>query len=209
VLAASLEKMATEVRHLQRTEVGEVQEPFRAGQQGSSAMPHKRNPILSERVCGLARLVRGYVTPALENVALWHERDISHSSAERVILPDACLALDYALDLFTGVLRGLRVDAERMRANVDLTGGLIFSQQVLLALVEAGMERQEAYKVVQDAAMRAWAEGRSFRALLAADPRVTAALSPAQLDGLFDLSYHLRYVDTAYKRLGLAGGEAG
>jgi adenylosuccinate lyase len=208
VIAASLEKMATEVRHLQRTEVREVEEPFRAGQHGSSAMPHKRNPVLSERVCGLARLVRGYVTPALENVALWHERDISHSSAERVILPDACLALDYALDLCTGVLRGLRVDAGRMRANVELTGGLIFSQQVLLALVEAGMGRQEAYKVVQEAAMRAWAEGCSFRALLASDPRVTAALSPAQLDGLFDLSYHLQYVDTAYKRLGLPGGES-
>jgi adenylosuccinate lyase len=209
VLAASLEQMATEVRHLQRTEVAEVEEPFRAGQQGSSAMPHKRNPIKSERVCGLARLVRGYVTPALENVALWHERDISHSSAERVILPDACLALDYALDLFTGVLRGLRVDAGRMRANVDLTGGLIFSQQVLLALVEAGMDRQEAYKVVQDAAMRGWAEGGSFRALLASDPRVTAALAPGQLDRLFDLSYHLQHVDTAYTRLGLPGGESG
>src|SRR5918911_3308366 len=209
VLAASLEKMATEVRHLQRTEVAEVEEPFRAGQQGSSAMPHKRNPVKSERVCGLARLVRGYVTPALENVALWHERDISHSSAERVILPDACLALDYALDLFTGVLRGLRVDAGRMRANVDLTGGLIFSQQVLLALVEAGMDRQGGGKGVQDAAMRAWAEGSSFRALLASHPRVTAALAPAQLDGLFDISYHLRYLDTAYKRLGLPSGESG
>jgi adenylosuccinate lyase len=142
-------------------------------------------------------------------VALWHERDISHSSAERVILPDACLALDYALDLFTGVLRGLRVDAGRMRANVDLTGGLIFSQQVLLALVEAGMDRQEAYKVVQDAAMRGWAEGGSFRALLASDPRVTAALAPGQLDRLFDLSYHLQHVDTAYTRLGLPGGESG
>jgi adenylosuccinate lyase len=209
VIAASLEKMATEVRHLQRTEVREVEEPFRAGQQGSSAMPHKRNPILSERVCGLARLVRGYVTPALENVALWHERDISHSSAERVILPDACLALDYALDLFTGVLRDLRVDAGRLRANVDLTGGLIFSQQVLLALVEAGMGRQEAYKVVQEAAMRAWTEATSFRELLAGNPRVTAVLPPGQLEGLFDLSYHLRHVDAAYNRLGLAGGQRG
>jgi adenylosuccinate lyase len=207
VIAASLEKMATEVRHLQRTEVREVEEPFREGQQGSSAMPHKRNPVLSERVCGLARLVRGYVTPALENVALWHERDISHSSTERVILPDACLALDYALDLFVGVLRGLRVDPARMRANVDLLGGLIFSQQVLLALVEAGMVRQEAYKVVQEAAMRAWGEGASFRALLSADPRVATVLSPLQLEGLFDLSYHLQHVDTAYKRLGLAGGK--
>ena len=203
VIAASLEKMATEVRHLQRTEVREAEEPFRAGQQGSSAMPHKRNPILCERICGLARLVRGYVTPALENVALWHERDISHSSAERVILPDACLALDYALDLMTRVLSGLHVDRERMRANVDLTGGLIFSQRALLALIEAGMGRQEAYKVVQELAMRAWSQGDSFRALLAADPRVSAVLSPAQLDQLFDLSYHLQHVGTSYKRLGL------
>ncbi len=203
VIAASLEKMATEIRHLQRTEVREAEEPFREGQQGSSAMPHKRNPILCERICGLARLVRGYVTPALENVALWHERDISHSSTERVILPDACLALDYALDLTTRVLRGLRVDRERMRANVDLTGGLIFSQRALLALIDAGMGRQDAYKVVQELAMRAWTGGDSFRTLLAADPRVAAVLSPDQLDGLFDLSYHLRYVGAAYERLGI------
>ncbi len=203
IIAASLEKIATEIRHLQRTEVREAEEPFAEGQQGSSAMPHKRNPILCERVTGLARLVRGYVMPALENVALWHERDISHSSAERVILPDACIALDYALDLLTGVVRGLTVDRERMRANVDLTGGLIFSQRVLLALVEAGMARQNAYKIVQEAAMTAWREGTSFRALLRADPRVTATLTPAQLDELFDLAYHLRYADTAYRRLGL------
>jgi adenylosuccinate lyase len=203
IIAASLEKIATEIRHLQRTEVREAEEPFGEGQQGSSAMPHKRNPILCERVTGLARLVRGYVVPALENVALWHERDISHSSAERVILPDACIALDYALDLLTGVLRGLTVDRERMRANVDLTGGLIFSQRALLALVEAGMARQEAYKIVQAAAMTAWREGASFRALLCADPRVTATLTPAQVDELFDLAYHLRYADTAYRRLGL------
>jgi len=204
VIAASLEKMATEIRHLQRTEVREAAEPFAEGQQGSSAMPHKRNPILCERVTGLARLVRGYVTPALENVALWHERDISHSSAERVLLPDACLALDYATDLLTGVLRDLQVDAARMRANVDLTGGLIFSQRALLLLVEAGMVRQDAYKIVQEAAMRAWSDGLSFRDLLAADPRVTSAMSPAQFDAMFDLSYHLRHVDTAYERLGLA-----
>jgi len=204
VIAASLEKMATEIRHLQRTEVREAAEPFAEGQQGSSAMPHKRNPILCERVTGLARLVRGYVTPALENVALWHERDISHSSAERVLLPDACLALDYATDLLTGVLRDLQVDAARMRANVDLTGGLIFSQRALLLLVEAGMVRQDAYKIVQEAAMRAWSDGLSFRDLLAADPRVTSAMSPAQFNAMFDLSYHLRHVDTAYERLGLA-----
>jgi len=203
VIAASLEKIATEIRHLQRTEVREAAEPFGEGQQGSSAMPHKRNPILCERVTGLARLIRGYVTPALENVALWHERDISHSSAERVLLPDACLALDYSLDILTGVLNGLQVDAARMRANVDLTGGLIFSQRALLLLVEAGMARQDAYKIVQETAMRAWRDGLSFRELLAADPRVTSAMSPAQFDAMFDLSYHLRHVDTAYERLGL------
>ena len=204
VIAASLEKIATEIRHLQRTEVREAAEPFGEGQQGSSAMPHKKNPILCERVCGLARLVRGYVVPALENVALWHERDISHSSAERVMLPDACLALDYAMDILTGVLEGLQVDRARMRANVDLTRGLIFSQRALLALIEAGMGRQEAYKIVQDAAMRAWAEDLPFRDLLAAAPRVAAVLPPAALDGLFDLSYHLQFAGTAYERLGLA-----
>jgi len=203
VIAASLEKIATEIRHLQRTEVREAAEPFGEGQQGSSAMPHKRNPILCERVTGLARLIRGYVTPALENVALWHERDISHSSAERVLLPDACLALDYCLDILTGVLTGLQVDAARMRANVDLTGGLIFSQRALLLLVEAGMARQDAYKIVQETAMRTWRDGLSFRDLLAADPRVTSAMSPAQFDAMFDLSYHLQHVDTAYERLGL------
>ncbi len=204
VIAASLEKIATEIRHLQRTEVREAAEPFREGQQGSSAMPHKRNPILCERVCGLARLVRGYVTPALENVALWHERDISHSSAERVLLPDACIALDYALGLLTGVLRDLRVDAARMRANVEMTGGLIFSQRALLALIDKGMARQDAYKIVQESAMQSWREGTPFHQLLAANPQVSAFLSPRELDDLFDLSYHLRHVDVAYERLGLA-----
>ena len=204
VIAASLEKMATEIRHLQRTEVREAAEPFAKGQQGSSAMPHKRNPILCERVTGLARLIRGYVTPALEDVALWHERDISHSSAERVLLPDACLALDYAMDRLTGVLRDLQVDRARMRANVDLTHGLIYSQRALLLLVEAGLARQEAYKIVQEAAMQAWRDDVSFRDQLAADPRVTSAMSQGQFDAMFDLSYHLRHVDTAYERLGLA-----
>lgn len=203
VIAASLERIATEIRHLQRTEVREVEEPFAQGQQGSSAMPHKRNPILCERVCGLARVIRGYVTPALENVALWHERDISHSSAERVIVPDACLALDYSIHVLTGVLEGLQVDRERMRANIDLTGGLIFSQRALLALVEAGMDRQEAYKIVQAAAMQSWHEGTPFRELLFADPRVAATLTPSGIEDLFDLSYHLQHIDTAYERLGL------
>ncbi len=203
VIAASLEKIATEIRHLQRTEVREAEEPFAKGQQGSSAMPHKRNPILCERVCGLARVIRGYVTPALENVALWHERDISHSSAERVIVPDACLALDYAMHVLTGVLEGLQVDRERMRANIDLTGGLIYSQRALLALVEAGMDRQEAYKIVQAVAMQSWHEGISFHALLSAQPHVAAILTPSEIENLFDLSYHLKHIDTAYERLGL------
>ncbi len=203
VIAASLEKIATEIRHLQRTEVREAEELFTKGQQGSSAMPHKRNPILCERVCGLARVVRGYVTPALENIALWHERDISHSSAERVIVPDACLALDYAMHVLTGVLEGLQVDRERMRANIDLTGGLIYSQRALLALVEAGMDRQEAYKIVQVAAMQSWHDGVPFRVLLSADPHVAATLTPSEIEDLFDLSYHLKHIDTAYERLGL------
>ena len=156
VIASSLDRIATEIRHLQRTEVLEVEEPFAAGQTGSSSMPHKRNPEKCERISGLARVIRGYVTPAMEDVALWHERDISHSSVERVILPDACLALDYILDLATYIVRGMRVNAERMRENMDLSYGLPFSQRVLLALIDKGMNRQEAYKIVQSNAMKAW-----------------------------------------------------
>jgi adenylosuccinate lyase len=203
LLAASLESMATEIRHLQRTEVREAAEPFSEGQQGSSAMPHKRNPILCERICGLARLVRGYAQTALENVALWHERDISHSSAERVILPDACLVVDYMLALLRDVIAGLEVDAARMRRNLESSGGLIFSQRVLLALIEHGMGRQEAYKLVQRHALRAWDEDLSFRALLEQDEVIRARLSPEELDGLFAIGYHLRYIDEGYRRLGL------
>jgi adenylosuccinate lyase len=203
VIAASLEKFATEVRHLQRTEVREAEEPFAEGQTGSSAMPHKRNPELSERVCGLARLVRGFALTSLENVALWHERDISHSSAERIILPDSFLALDYILDLFTGVLRGLRVYPERMRQNLELTGGLVFSQRVLLALVERGMGREEAYELVQRHATASWDKGGDFRALLRSDPAVAARLKPAELESLFDYGYYLRYVDETFRRVGL------
>jgi adenylosuccinate lyase len=206
VLAASLEMMATEIRHLQRTEVSEVAEPFGEGQQGSSAMPHKRNPVLTERICGLARVVRGYAQTGLEDVALWHERDISHSSAERVILPDACLLIDYMLSQLREVVAGLEVNTERMRRNLEQSGGLIFSQRVLLALVEHGMSRPDAYKLVQKHAMKAWKEERSFRELLAADPAITALLDEAALDELFDLAYHLRYVDEGYRRLGLADG---
>jgi adenylosuccinate lyase len=208
VLAASIEMMATEIRHLQRTEVREAAEPFGEGQQGSSAMPHKRNPILCERLCGLARLVRGYAQTALEDVALWHERDISHSSAERVILPDACLVVDYMLATCREVVDGLQVDAARMRRNLESSGGLIYSQRVLLALVERGMSRQEAYKLVQAHALQAWEEERNFRALLEADPAIMAVLDAAMLDELFDLGYHLRFVDKAYGRMGLEGAEA-
>ena len=203
LVAASLEKFATEVRHLQRTEVREVEEPFAEGQTGSSAMPHKRNPELTERVCGLARLIRGHAVTALENVALWHERDISHSSAERLILPDACLALDYILDLFTGVMRGLRVFPVRMRQNVELTRGLVFSQRVLLALVEKGMAREEAYGLVQRHSMHAWDEGLDFREILRSDPLVRARLPGAELEALFDYRYYTRYVDETFARVGL------
>jgi adenylosuccinate lyase len=204
VIASSLDKMATEVRGLQRTEVLEVEEPFGEGQQGSSAMPHKRNPVLSERVSGLARLIRGHAVTALENVALWHERDISHSSAERVIIPDACLALDYILNLFTGVMEGLQVYPENMERNINLTHGLVFSQRVLLALVEKGLGRQDAYELVQGNAMKAWRGEGEFLALLQADPEVRRHLAGEELAELFDYNYFLRYVDTAFERLGLA-----
>ncbi len=204
VIAASLERFATEIRHLQRTEVLEAEEPFGDGQTGSSSMPHKRNPEKCERVCGLARVLRGYSVAALEDVALWHERDISHSSVERIILPDACLALDYMLDLLTFIMRGLLVYPERMRENLDASYGLPFSQRVLLALIETGLERHEAYKIVQRNAMCSWKERQPFRELLNADPDVTSRLSPAQLDELFDYSFYSRYVNDSFRRLGLA-----
>ena len=203
LIGSSLEKFATEIRALQRTEVREAEEPFGANQTGSSAMPHKRNPELSERVCGLARLVRGYALTAMENVALWHERDISHSSAERIILPDACLAVDYALALFTDVIRGLQVFPRRMKKNMDLTHGLLFSQRVMLALIDKGMSRQEAYKLVQRNAMESWKEGRKFIKLLKADADVSAALPGDELEGLFDVQYYLRHVDEIFEGLGL------
>jgi adenylosuccinate lyase len=204
LIAASLEKFATEVRHLQRTEVLEAEEPFSPGQTGSSAMPHKRNPEKCERICGLARLLRGYALSALENVALWHERDISHSSVERVILPDACILLDYMLDLFTYIVRGLRVYPERMRENLERSYGLVFSQRVLLALIEKGMNRQEAYKVVQANAMRAWEERRPYLDFLRQDAQVSALLSHDELAGLFDYSYYLKHVDESFRRIGLS-----
>jgi len=205
VAAGSLERIAVEIRHLQRSEVREAAEPFAAGQKGSSAMPHKRNPVRCERVTGLARLVRGYTQPALEDEALWHERDISHSSVERVILPDAFLVLDYMADEMREVLDGLVVDAARMRANLDAGGGVAQSQRVLLALVAAGMARDDAYRVVQEHALAALdaAGGRGdFRAALAADPRVTARLDAAALERCFDLAPLLAHVDAIFARAG-------
>ena len=203
LIAASLEKFATEVRSLQRTEVREVEEPFGEGQTGSSSMPHKRNPELSERVCGLARLIRGHSVTALENVALWHERDISHSSAERLILPDSCLALDYILDLFTHVVSSLRVYPERMWQNMESTRGLVFSQRVLLALVEKGLSRDTAYGLVQRNSMRSWDEGLDFRTLMKSEAEVTEYVSADELDGLFDYGYYLRYAEETFRRIGL------
>jgi adenylosuccinate lyase len=190
-LGASIEAFATEVRHLQRTEVREVEEPFRSGQKGSSAMPHKRNPITCERLSGLARVLRGYLGAGLEDVALWHERDISHSSVERVILPDASMLAYYVLVKMRQVVEGMRVHADRMGENLDRSYGLVFSQPVLLALVEAGLSRDDAYRVVQEHAMTSWEEGKPFRSLIEADPR--AALTPDQLDHAFSLARALRH----------------
>ena len=198
LLASSLERFAVEIRHLMRTEVREVEEPFGAGQKGSSAMPHKRNPIVSERICGLARVVRGYALVGLEDVALWHERDISHSSAERIVLPDAFLAVDYMLDRFAMLVRGLVVRPERMRANLEATGGLFFSQRLLLALVESGLARDVAYRAVQRQAMRAWDEGLDFRELVRADAEIAARVD---LDDVFDLGAFTRHADAVFARL--------
>ena len=205
IAAASLEKIALEVRGLQRTEVLEVEEPFAEGQKGSSAMPHKRNPELSERVCGLARLLRANAQAALENVALWHERDISHSSVERVILPDSTIVLDYVLDLTAGIVEGLQVYPERMAENLERSYGLVYSQRVLLRLTDAGLARQVAYELVQRHAMRAWRERRSFLELLAEDPAVTDRIPPAELKACFDPAWYLRNVDAVFRRVGLSG----
>ena len=201
IIAGSLEKFATEIRALQRTEVLEAEEPFESGQTGSSAMPHKRNPELCERVCGLARLVRGYALTSLENIALWHERDISHSSTERIILPDSCLVLDYILNILTTVIKGLQVYPQRMDENLKLTAGLIFSQRVLLALIDKGLSRQKAYELVQRNAMKAWKERGNFLQLLKADAEVTAHLPAAELEQLFDQQYYLRHIDQVFQHL--------
>ena len=211
LLASSLDKFATEIRHLARTEVREVEEPFGASQQGSSAMPHKRNPHKSERISGLARVVRGYALAGMEDVALWHERDISHSSAERIILPGAFILTDYMLTQFDTIMKGLNVYPGRMRRNLEATGGLIFSQGVMLALTESGLDRQVAYKIVQGHAMKVWEQdsrgesGPTFIELLRNDLEVTNRLPEDRLKELFSLDRHLAHIDEAYKRVGLEG----
>ena len=203
VIASSIERLATEIRHLQRTEVLEAEEYFSPGQKGSSAMPHKRNPVLTENLTGLARTVRGYVTPALENVALWHERDISHSSVERFIGPDATITLDFALARLTSVIDKLLIYPERMQRNLDRMGGLVHSQRVLLALTQAGLSREDSYALVQRNAMKVWeSDGQlSLLDLLKADPEVAQRLPGEQLEALFDLGYHFKYVDTIFERV--------
>ncbi|MDE0052364.1 MAG: adenylosuccinate lyase [Rhodospirillales bacterium] len=209
VVAGAIERLAVEIRHLQRSEVGEAAEAFGKGQKGSSAMPHKKNPILSENLTGLARIVRASVTPALENIALWHERDISHSAVERVFAPDATIALDFALTRLAGVVDGLVVDEAAMRRNLDSRGGLVYSQRVLLALIERGMSREEAYAVVQEIALGVWEGGGDFEVALAADARVAAALDRAALTALFEPGPYLEHVDTIFARVfGHATNEA-
>ncbi len=203
ILGGTLEKIATDLRHLQRTEVGEVEEPFAEGQRGSSAMPHKRNPVLCERVCGLARTLRGFAGTALENITLWNERDISHSSAERIIFPDACGLLHYMLRLMRRISAGLRVFPERMQRNLWQSGGVVFSQRVLLALIDRGLSRETAYRLVQRAAQRALGDGQDFRAILEQDPQVRRHLRPKDLNALFDPRYYTRHVAVSFARAGV------
>ena len=203
LIGASLEKFAVEIRHLQLTEVREAEEPFLPGQTGSSAMPHKRNPEKCERICGLARLLRGYAATAMENVALWHERDISHSSAERIVLPDSCILLDYMLDLFRWIMENLRVYPKQMRENLERSCGLVYSQRVLLAMVERGVEREEAYQIVQRHAQTAWDERRSFLDILQHDEHVLALIPDQELRECFDPAFYLRHVDATFQRLGI------
>jgi len=203
ICAASLEKVAVEIRSLQRTEILEAEEPFVHGQKGSSAMPHKRNPVSCEQVCGLARLVRSNALAAFENIALWHERDISHSSAERVILPDSTILVDYMLHQMTRIIEGLEVYPAQMKENMERSFGLMFSQRVLLKLTDKGLPRQVAYELVQANAMRAWRERRGFRDVLASDPAIMAGLTPADLEDCFDPAWYLRNVDAVYRRAGL------
>ena len=201
VVASSVERLAVEIRHLQRTEVLEAEEYFSAGQKGSSAMPHKRNPVLTENLTGLARLVRGFVVPAMENVALWHERDISHSSVERMIGPDATVTLDFALARLAGVIENLVIYPENMQKNLDRLGGLVHSQRVLLALTQAGVSREDAYRLVQRNAMPVWRGEGDFMTLLKADPDVAKALKPTEIESIFDLGFHLKHADTIFRRV--------
>ena len=201
VIASSIERLAVEIRHLQKTELREAEEYFAPGQKGSSAMPHKRNPILTENLTGLARMVRSVVVPALENVALWHERDISHSSVERMIGPDATVTLDFALSRMAGVIENLQIYPDNMQRNLDQLGGLVFSQRVLLALTQKGMSREDAYQAVQRNAMKSWEKGDDFQAVLAADSDVAAKLDTAELTELFDLTYHTKHVDLIFDRV--------
>ena len=201
VIASSIERLATEIRHLQRTEVLEAEEYFSPGQKGSSAMPHKRNPVLTENLTGLARMVRAYTIPAMENVALWHERDISHSSVERMIGPDATVTLDFALGRLAGVIEKLVIYPERMQANLDRLGGLHNSQRVLLALTQAGVSREDAYRLVQRNAMKTWEHGADFLESLKADADVTRAVPASALEEMFDLGYHTKHVDTIFARV--------
>lgn len=203
LVATSIEKMAVEIRSLQRTEIREVEEFFAKGQTGSSAMPHKRNPIASENMTGMARVMRGYMTTAYENIPLWHERDISHSSAERIILPDATIALNYMLNRFSNVIQKLTVFPENMKRNIDKTFGVIFSQRVLLALIDKGMAREDAYDVVQPLAMQAWETERSFKQLITQDPTVSEQLTEAEIEACFDHTYHLKNVDKVFAKIGL------
>src|SRR5580692_189552 len=201
LIAAAIERFATELRHLQRTELREASEYFAEGQKGSSSMPHKRNPVLSENLTGLSRVIRSHVIPALENVVTWHERDISHSSVERFIAPDATITLDFALNRLAGVIDEMIVNPERMRANLDSLGGLPDSQRFLLALTQAGMSREDAYRLIQKHAMGSWNGGGKFADLLKADPEVTKYLTPAAIDGSFDTDYHTKHVDTIFRRV--------
>jgi len=201
VTGASLEKIATEIRHLQRTEVREAEEPFSAGQKGSSAMPHKRNPVNCEQITGLARLLRTNLTAGLENVALWHERDISHSSVERVILPDSAILLHYMLEKLEGIVAGLRVYPDRMMANLESSKGLVYSGTLLLAVTRKGSSREDAYKAVQEAAMKCWEGDEPFKSLVKKDARITSLLTPSEIDEAFDLGHHLRHVDAIFERV--------
>jgi len=207
ICAASLEKFATEVRLLQKTESREVEEPFQVGQTGSSSMPHKRNPELCERICGMARLMRGYAVTAMENVTLWHERDISHSSTERIILPDACLLLDYVLDVFTSIIANLNVYPKNMQKGLETTHGLVFSQRVMLALIDKGLSRQEAYKLTQRNAMESWKTGKKFITLLKADSELMQKISVEELEAIFNYNLYTEHVDAIFQRLGLTASQ--